>query len=581
LLIKDTDYRTLVDVFCWRAHNHPTKRCFTYLEAGEVETAHLDFGELDHRARAFAVNLLQYAPAEDRALLLFPPGLEFIIAFVGCLYANIIAVPAPPPRPNQSAQLLATIMDDADIALVISTDQLLPKIRDKLEPCSPKNAIHFLAFDDLDLDLNLDLSAAWQPAEQTSESIAFLQYTSGSTGRPKGVMVSHGNILSNSKYLQTAFELSPSSVAVTWLPNFHDMGLIDGIIQPLFTGFHTYLMAPANFTMLPIRWLRAISKYRATHCGGPNFAYDLCVRRTTPEQRDGLDLSCWISAYNGAEPIHADTLQRFISTFESYGFKSEFMYPCYGLAEATLMVSGSPVSQSPVLLSVDAVDLERKRVTNAGKHTVKTKIVVGSGRAWLDTKIKIVNANTLLSCSTGQVGEVWVAGPSVTRGYWKRPEATDQTFNAFLADSKEGPFLRSGDLGFMQEGELFIVGRIKDMIIIRGQNYYPQDIERTVEGSHKALRNGCSAAFKVEAESEERLVVVQEVERSYLRTLKVSEVMRSLRQSLASQHGLRAHQVYLLRTGSIPKTSSGKIQRSLCREHFLSGKLISFDGAPV
>ncbi len=576
-MIKDTDYSTLVDVLCWRANNHPTKRCFTYLEDGEVEAAHLDFGELDRRARAFAVKLLQYARAEDRALLLFPPGLEFITAFIGCLYANIIAIPAPPPRPNQSAQLLATIMDDADVALVISPDQLLPKLRDKLEPYSPKNAIHFLAFDDLELDL----SAAWQPAEQTSETLAFLQYTSGSTERPKGVMISHGNILSNSKYIQTAFELSPGSVAVTWLPNFHDMGLIDGIIQPLFTGFHTYLMAPASFSMLPIRWLRAISKYRATHSGGPNFAYDLCVRRTTPEQRDGLDLSCWISAYNGAEPIHADTLQRFFSTFETYGFKSEFMYPCYGLAEATLMVSGSLVNQSPVLLSVDATDLERKRVKIADKHTVKTKIIVGSGRSWLDTKIKIVNAETLKSCSAGQVGEVWVASPSVSRGYWNRPEATDQVFIAFLADSKEGPFLRTGDLGFMQKGELFIVGRLKDIIIIRGQNYYPQDIERTAECSHKALRNGCSAAFKVDTESEERLVIVQEVERRYLRTLKISEVMRTLRQSIASQHGLRVHKVILLRTGSIPKTSSGKIQRSLCREHFLSGKLISFDGAPV
>lgn len=576
-MIKDTDYPSLVDVLCWRAQNHPTQRCFTYLEDGEVEAAHLDFDELDRRARAFAVKLLEYARAEDCALLLFPPGLEFIIAFIGCLYANIIAIPAPPTRPNQSAQLLAAIMDDADVALVISTDQLLPKLRDRLEPHSHKNATRFLAFEDLEQDL----SAAWQPAEQTFETIAFLQYTSGSTGSPKGVMVSHGNILSNSKYIQTAFELSPSSVAVTWLPSFHDMGLIDGIIQPLFTGFHTCLMAPAAFSMLPIRWLRAISKYKATHSGGPNFAYDLCVTRTTPEQRDGLDLSCWLSAYNGAEPIHADTLQRFISTFEPHGFKSEFMYPCYGLAEATLMVSGSQLSQPPVLLSVDATDLERKRVTNASQHTEKTKIIVGSGRTWLDTKIKIVNVDTFQPCSVGQVGEIWVAGPSVSQGYWNRPEATDQVFNAFLADSKEGPFLRSGDLGFMHDGELFIVGRLRDIIIIRGQNYYPQDIERTAECSHKALRDGCSAAFKVEIESEERLVIVQEVERRYLRTLKVSEVMRSLRQSISSQYGLRIHKVVLLKTGSIPKTSSGKIQRSRCRDLFLSGKLITFDGAPV
>jgi acyl-CoA synthetase (AMP-forming)/AMP-acid ligase II len=421
--------------------------------------------------------------------------------------------------------------------------------------------------------MKTDLASDWHEPEVSSDTLAFLQYTSGSTGTPKGVMVSHGNLLHNSEYIKQAFELTPDSVSVTWLPSFHDMGLIDGIIQPLYTGFPVFLMPPASFVQQPIRWLQAISRYRATHCGGPNFGYELCVSKITPEQRENLDLSSWCSAYNGAEPVRKDTLKRFSAAFKPCGFRASSFYPCYGMAETTLMVSGGGVKDEPVYCTVQADTLEQNRVVEASEDTQNVRHLVGCGRSWLETKIVIADPELLTRCAPGKVGEIWVSGASVAQGYWNRPEQTKQNFNAYLADTGEGPFLRTGDLGFLQGSELFITGRIKDVIIIRGRNHYPQDIELTVEKSHSALRPGCGAAFAVEIEGRERLVVVQELERSYLRKLDVNEVVGNIRQAVVAQHGLQVYATVLVKTGSIPKTSSGKIQRHACCSGFLTGSL--------
>jgi acyl-CoA synthetase (AMP-forming)/AMP-acid ligase II len=349
------------------------------------------------------------------------------------------------------------------------------------------------------------------------------------------------------------------------------MGLIDGVLQPVYTGFPAVIIPPVHFLMRPIRWLRAIDRYRATHSGGANSAYDLCTRKIAEREAESLDLSSWLSAYNGSEPVRRSTLERFTAKFAVSGFRPHFFYPCYGLAESTLMVSGGRLQAPPVYIRVRPEDLQEGRIV---ANPSEGMALVGCGQAWLETEIAIVDPTTLTRCPSGQVGEIWVAGGSVAQGYWQRPSQTEQTFQAYLADTGEGPFLRTGDLGFLENNELFVTGRIKDVVILMGRNYYPQDIELTVEQSHPALRPGLGAAFAVTGEDDrERLVVVQEVERSYLRGLDRQAVIRQIREAVARDHDLPVHKVVLIKTGSIPKTSSGKIQRHACREQFLSGTL--------
>lgn len=386
-------------------------------------------------------------------------------------------------------------------------------------------------------------------------------------------MVSHDNILHNERIIQRAFEHNPQSTVVGWLPLFHDMGLIGNMLQPLYLGIPCILMSPAAFLQRPLRWLQAISRYKATTSGGPNFAYDLCVSKITNHERATLDLSSWQVAFNGAEPVRAETLDRFSAAFEACGFAKKAFYPCYGMAETTLLVAGGLKTAPPVVYHVQGAALEQNRVRTAASVQQDTRKLVGVGKTWLDQKIAIVDPESLTLCASDSVGEIWVSGLSVAQGYWNRPEETEQTFHASTADTGEGPFLRTGDLGFLQLGELFVTGRLKDVIIIRGRNHYPQDIELTVEKSHPALRLCCGAAFSVEVEGSERLVVVVEVERSYLRKLDVNEVVGVIRKAVSDQHELQVYAVLLLKTGRIPKTSSGKIQRHACRAGFLSKSL--------
>jgi acyl-CoA synthetase (AMP-forming)/AMP-acid ligase II len=431
----------------------------------------------------------------------------------------------------------------------------------------------------------------WQDPKAGSATLALLQYTSGSTAVPKGVMVSHGNLLHNSAYLTQALELTPDSVSVTWLPAFHDMGLSNGIIQPLYTGGRCFLMPPQSFLQWPARWLQAISRYQATVSGGPNFAYELCARRITPEQREALDLSSWVAAYNGAEPVRADTLKRFAESFAPCGFRPSFSYPCYGLAEATLIVSGGLLRDEPIVCTTRAASLEKNRVVEALEQQQNVRTFVGCGRAQFDTRIVIVDPQSLTRCAPDEVGEIWVSSPSVAQGYWNRTEETERAFRAYLADTGEGPFLRTEDLGFLKDGELFVTGRLKDLIIIGGRNLYPHDIELTVERSHPAIRLGCCAAFSVDVADEERLIVAAEVERGYQPAdrypqdqearsypkgrplLDVEAVVRSIRRAVAEEHDVRVYKVVLLRAGRIPKTPSGKVQRRACQASFLDGTL--------
>lgn len=578
---------TLVDLLRWRALRQPDQRAYTFLVDGETEEVHLTYQELDRQARAIGAQLQDLGAVGERALLLYPPGLEYIAGFFGCLYTGAIAVPAYPPDPtrlNRTLPRLRAIVNDAQPLVVLTTSPILAMAEALLAQDSDFQSMHWVATDSVVSDPSTGgstgsphrsgqaLAEEWEDSGVSGDTLAFLQYTSGSTAAPRGVMLTHNNLLHNSALIHGCFGLTPDSRGVIWLPPYHDMGLIGGILQPLYGGFPVTLMSPIDFLKRPFRWLQAISCYKGTTSGGPNFAYDLCVRKITPEQRATLNLSSWDLAFNGAEPVRHDTMERFAAAFESCGFRKEAFYPCYGLAEATLIVSGGLKAAPPVVQTVNDTALGQNRVETVASTHADARTLVGCGHTLTDQEIAIANPDTLHQCPPGQVGEIWVSGPSVAQGYWNRPEATAEAFQAYLADTGEGPFLCTGDLGFLQNGELFIAGRRKDLIIIRGRNHYPQDIERTVEQSHPALRPGCGAAFSVEVAGEERLVVAQEI-RHQTTDLDLNEVVQIIRQAVAEEHELQVYGVLLLQARSIPKTSSGKIQRHACRAGFLSDSL--------
>jgi len=569
---KDFKFSTLVDILRYRTLHQPNKIAYTFLVDGETEEeVHLTYEALDARARAIAAQLQSLGARGERALLLYPQGLEFIAAFFGCLYAGVVAVPAYPPRANQSVLRLSAIVADAQAAIALTNVTVLSSIQQKLTQSPELQNLHWLATD----DISSDSVPSWQEVALSNDTLAFLQYTSGSTGTPKGVMVSHGNILHNQHMIQLAMQHSEKTIFVGWLPLFHDMGLIGNMLQPLYLGIHCVLMSPVAFLQRPFRWLQAISRYKATTSGGPNFAYDFCVRKITDVQKTTLDLSSWDVAFNGAEPVRAATIKRFCAAFEPCGFRLSAFYPCYGMAETTLMVSGGFKAALPVLKTVQAEALEQNRIVAASSENDSTRTLVGNGQAVVNQQIVIANPETFTRCQPNEVGEIWVSGPNVAQGYWNRYVETQNTFHAYLADIGEGPFLRTGDLGFLQDGELFVTGRLKDLIIIGGRNHYPQDIELTVEQNHPALRSGCGAAFSVEVGGNEQLAIVQEVEREHIRNLDAATVITSIRKVVAEQHELQTYAVVLLKTGSIPKTSSGKIQRHACRAGFLAGSLNS------
>ncbi|WP_375493275.1 fatty acyl-AMP ligase [uncultured Nostoc sp.] len=562
--VGECNFINLIELLQYRAVSQPHQTAYTFLVDGETEEISITYQQLDEQARSLAVHLQLLNANDERVLLLYQPGLEYIIAFFGCLYAGVVAVPAYPPRFNKPMPRLQAIVADAQAKFALTTTSILSNLERQLSQNQDLAALHWLATD----SIANDLIHKWEQPQINNNTLAFLQYTSGSTGNPKGVMVSHSNLLHNSALIKQCFQHNTHSQGVIWLPPYHDMGLIGGIIQPLYSGFPVTLIAPVFFLQKPFRWLQAISRYKATTSGGPNFAYDLCVRKITPEQIESLDLSSWDVAFNGAETVRTETLKKFAATFEPCGFRREAFYPCYGMAETTLLVSGGLKTEVPIVRHVNGVALEQNRVEASSKENART--IVSCGQVW-SNQVVIVDLETLTQCPFDRVGEIWVSSLSVANGYWNKPLETERNFHAYLGT--QGPFLRTGDLGFLQDDQLFVTGRIKDVIIIRGRNYYPQDIEQTVSQSHAALQADGSAAFSVEINDEERLVVVQEVERNYLRKLNAQEVLGSIRQAVAEQHELQVFAVVLVKPGSIAKTSSGKIQRYACRTGFLSGTL--------
>ena len=569
---------TIVDVLRLRAETQRDEIAYRFLADGEEERGTLTYGELYSRARQIAAELQKQSAVGQRALLLDSSEADYIVTFFGCLCAGVIAVPIYAPRLNKKGNArVESVVADAQPSVVLTAGAGSPAVRDVITASAGE---HVKWIDTNALPVDGD--ELWTPPAVRGTDIAFLQYTSGSTAAPKGVMVSHANILHNERMIQNAFDTKPGSVIVGWLPLFHDMGLIGNVLQPLYAGVPCILMSPVAFLQRPLRWLQAISRYRATTSGGPNFAYELCMRKIRPEDRSGLDLSSWRVAFNGAEPVRLETVNRFAAQFADCGFRREAFVPCYGLAEATLFVSGGLDPNGVTTVNHGANGNSKNGGSgNGAKISQKQgKLLVACGRPPVEQAVRIVSPDSLRQWSAGDVGEIWISGPSVAQGYWRKAKETEETFNARIPEIDEGPFLRTGDLGFLKDGHLFITGRLKDLLIIRGQNYYPQDIELTVEQSHPVLQPGSGAAFSVEIEGEERLVVVQEVAvRKDPESIVQSDLdeldalIKLISRNIVAGHELQAFAIVLIRKGTIPKTSSGKIQRHACRDAFLSREL--------
>ncbi|NOZ56398.1 MAG: AMP-binding protein, partial [Calditrichaeota bacterium] len=564
--MEQAKVRTLVDLLRWRAESQGERTAYVFLPDGETEGEQATFAQLDAKARRIAVGLRRLGLSGERAVLLYPPGPTYVAAFFGCLYAGVVAVPAYPPRNNRGLPRIKAIIEDSGAAIAMTSSGVVARMR-KMFDSLPELAVTELFVSD---ELEEGLEEEWVPPEIDENSLAFLQYTSGSTGTPKGVMLSHANLLHNSSLIQEAFGTTSEDLGVIWLPPYHDMGLIGGLLHVVYTGAKCVLMPPAAFLQRPMRWLEAISKYRGTVSGGPNFAYELVAKKATEEEIEKLDLSSWKVAFNGAEPVRAETMELFSETFKPAGFNPRAHYPVYGLAEATLIVTGGLQGDGPKVVAFDKRGLEQRRAVEAADEKSGRELVA-CGAALGGQRLAIVNPETGRECGPGEIGEVWVKGPSVAQGYWERPEETERTFGGRIAETGEGPFLRTGDLGFVHEGQLFIAGRIKDLIIIRGVNYYPQDLELTSERSHPSLRVGSAAAFAIEVEGEEQLVIAQELE--FRQKPDVAEVTAAIREAIVDEHGILPYAVVLVKPGRIPKTSSGKIQRYACRQKYLDGTL--------
>ena len=560
----------LVTILQWRASHQPQRLAFRFLsdesEISQNQGLSWSYAELYQRTSAIAAQLSQFA--HQPVVLAFPAGLDFVAAFLGCLQAGAIAVPVPLPGRHQRLERWQQVVLDACPQAIVTTAQQLPNVRSRVQVMAGELP-HSVAC----MVLPATSERTHPPKVERTispDDIALLQYTSGSTRQPRGVMISHGNLMHNLAITHTQFGHSQDSQGVIWLPPHHDMGLIGGILQPLYGGFPVTLMTPASFLRQPIRWLQAISVFGGTTSGGPNFAYERCLQKITPEHRIDLDLTSWDLAFTGAEPIRAETLRQFSETFAEFGFRPSAFYPCYGLAEATLFVSGSSKASEPTTCSVDRAALIQGQVVDSQTEGAVPLVSCGQGAA--DQSTLIVDPQTGQRCGGEQVGEIWLTGPSVAQGYWQQIEATQEIFRAKLADDT-GPYLRTGDLGFLRHGELFVTGRLKDLILIRGQNHYPQDIEQTVAQSHAAVQAQWGAAFGVEMNGEERLVVTQEVKRTALRSLDADAVVSAIRAAISRQHGLQVHGVLLLKPGSLPKTTSGKVRRHACKAGFEDNSL--------
>lgn len=546
---------TLAALVETRAREQPDRTAFTFVD-GESELA-LSHRDLERFARSFALELAAETRVGERALLLYPPGPAYLIAFFGCALAGVIPVPLFPPPAHRTLDRLRAILNDAGTTLALTDGAFAERLASKEGKRIP--GLRVRAIDPFGSSTG-ELRTPARP-----DDIALLQYTSGSTGTPKGVVVTHRQIMANAALVREAFTLTPDDVSVSWLPPYHDMGLIGSTITPLATGFPAVFMTPLTFLRRPLTWLKMIARFHGTIAGAPNFAYALCVGKLTPERAGTLDLSAWRVAFTGAEPVRAATLEAFTTAFAPYGFRREHFHPCYGLAESTLLVTGVPATQGPLTVSLDAVELAAGRAIRA---TTNARVVVGSGKPPSAVRVVIAEPETHVRLPEGAIGEVWVASPSNARGYWRRP--ADETFGAMLADG-DGPFLRTGDTGFLIDGNLFVTGRSKEVIIVNGRNLSPRDIEEVACDAHPALDADGSVAFSIVVREQEAVVFAAEL-RSTDPQLRC-DATAAVREALVREMDVAVHDVHFVRPGAIPRTSSGKLRRLAMRDAYCAETL--------
>lgn len=554
----------LIDLFASHCQHKPSQEALSLWHHRLEHQKNLNYHDFSQSVYSVASALRTQANQGDRILLLFEPDIDFAIAFWACLVAGMVAVPTYPPGDPRTRERFFEIAKDSEAKITLTSAKILKQSRVVRWFIGSLRRMQWLSLDALQEHKPETMDPV--PAEQ----LALLQYTSGSTDKPRGVMLSHNNLQANVQALSLARQTSPNQREhfVCWVPLYHDMGLISGVVMPLALGHSSTLLSPLHFLQQPLRWLKAISEKKGTISAGPNFAYELCLRRISDAQIEGLDLSSWRVALNGAENISPETLERFAERFAVCGFKAEALYPSYGLAESTVFVSGNPSGQKYTQLQVDSEALSHNKLVIQDHGA--TRALVGLGHCWNQGEILIVNPETKHLCPENQIGEIWISGPSVGQGYWKKPEASKESFQAYVTgDDTSGPWMRSGDLGFVHEGQLYITGRIKELIIVHGQNYYPQPIEQAVQSASKAFRPGNGAAFSL-GFSPEKLVVVQEIRKQS--KADPEDLKRLAIESVLTQIGLPLHDFLPVAAGKLPKTSSGKLQRSRCRDLYLKGK---------
>ena len=557
---------TYIEVIKNRTIEKPEHVVFRYLNDGINENESYTYQQLETRAKAMGAAMQEVAEKGERVLLLFPPGLSYVASLFACFYSGFIAVPAYPPRRNRNLHRVNTIIEDSGVTVSIISQKVYNDIERNFADDEKLKNIKWIIYEDIEDEL----AEKWTDVEIKPEDVALLQYTSGSTGNPKGVMLTQLNLLYNSEYIHQTFEFNIESVGMNWLPIFHDMGLIGGVLQAAYGGLLNIGMPPTAFLKNPLNWLKAMEKYGGTTGGGPNFGFDYCIEKISGEDKKKLDLSKVKTFYCGAEPVRKNTMEEF---HKQFGIEARQMYPVYGMAETTLIASGGYQSEKPKYLRIKSDALAKGIIEIAEQDNEKSTELVGCGHTWMETRIEIIDPETFKLKSENEVGEIWISGPTVAKGYWGKPEETKRTFGAFTTDTNEGPFLRTGDLGFLRDGELYITGRLKDIIIIRGVNHYPNDIEFTIQNSHADFRQNGGAVFPIVKDGEEKLAVVQELERTALRNDNHDELISLIRKTISEEHELEVYAISLIRTGSIPLTSSGKIQRRQTKYNYLNDEL--------
>lgn len=556
---------TLSSILARRCQTAPDQVAFTFLHDGERNEEVITYSVLDRRAWALAGQLREHIHPGARALLLFPPGLDFVAAVFACFHARVIGVSTAPPRKRTLPRLQA-VASNAAVDAVLTTSQIRDAFQGLLADGPLGDAVWLAGTGDDDPPATPPAASDVHP-----DDVAFLQYTSGSTSDPRGVMLTHTNLLENSASIAESFGHNTESCGFIWLPPYHDMGLIGGILQPVYRGFPCVLTSPISIVRRPARWLEGVARHRATTSGGPSFAYDLCLSRIPPKEIEALDLSSWTVAFNGAEPVRSATIAAFTKAFAPAGFRPEAMFPCYGLAEATLIVTSADLDKPPRITEFDRPALEQG-VAVPPRDGAAAVTHVGCGRSDDRQRLAIVDPDARQRCKPGHVGEIWVHGPNVAAGYWDRDEETAQAFHARLNDPDDPyKYLRTGDLGMVVNGELYVVGRLKDLLIVNGRNLHPHDLEEVAEAAHPRLRPHSSAAFGTEPDGTIHIAMALEVDPGDAAEL--HGIIAAVRTQLARELDVQLVEITLCSPGKVPKTTSGKIQRQLCRRVLMAGDL--------